>query len=422
MRKKINISVNKRIIKNIKQGAEDNINKGISILNDYKEKKNEERSKRIYPDGEEKQQNHSTKFKPIILSFIVIILFFATYTFLEYAPILGFNIFNTKAQKNITIENLSQEKNIYKEYNNELLVYSDQSLITYDKNGKKTWEYKIDKNISSDIYINKSHMVVANKSNGNVYIFSGKNELANKKIDGEIDDVFLDDNGNIAVEYSSSGYKKTITVFDKYGENKYSAYISSASIIDIKLIDNAKKLLLVQTDSSSLTIGTKISIIDADKTDSIKEILNLKNKLVYDVRIVNEDVILVTNDSIQKYNLSTGVNSEIHSLDANQTNYITLSDNYFAAVETNKDKFNFITDKFDNTSISNIELNVLPKYIKNSGLLTYVVSENNISVINKWGIVVKNIDIKLPPTDIVIFNKEKSLALIYSNRIEIAKL
>ncbi|MDD2376856.1 MAG: DUF5711 family protein [Clostridia bacterium] len=422
MRKKINISVNKRIIENIKKGAENNMNKGIHILNDYKEKKNEERNKRIYPDKEENSQGHTIKLKPIIISFIVIIIFFITYILLEYAPILGINIFNNKSQENIIIENLSQEKNIYKEYNNELLVYSNQFLITYNTNGKKTWEYKIDKNISSDIYINGSYMVIANKSNGNIYIFSGKNELTNKKIDGDIDNVYLDEKGNVAIEYSSSGYKKIITVFNKYGENKYSAYISSSSILDIKLIDDAKKLLLVQTDSSSLTIGTKISIIDMDKTESIKEILKLENKLIYDLKIINDDVILVTNDNIEKYNLNTGVNTEIHSLDANQTNYITLSDNYFTAIETTKTKFSFITNKFDNTSISNIELDVLPKYIKNSGLLTYIVSENSILVVNKWGIIVRNIDIKLPPKDIVIFNKEKSLALIYSNRIEIIKL
>jgi|GEM_PF-1999197 len=422
MRRKINISVNKRIIKNIKQGAEDNINKGINILNDYKEKKNEERKRRIYPETKEFSEENKKKLKPIILSFVVIILFFITYTFLEYAPILGFNIFNNKSKENVVIENLSQEKSIYKQYNNELLVYSNQLLITYDSNGRKTWEHKINENISSDIYINGIYMVIANKSNGNIYIFSGKNELTNKKIEGDIDDVYLDEKGNVAVEYSSSGYKKIITVFDKYGKNKYSAYISSSSILDIKLIDNAKKLLLVQTDSSSLTIGTKISIIDSDKAESIKEIFKLENKLVYDFKIVNDDLILVTNDSIQKYNFNTGVSNKVHSLDSNQTNYIALSDGYFAAIEANKEKFSFITNKFDNTSISNIELDVLPKYIKNSGLLTYVVSENNIAVINKWGIIVRNIDIKLPPTDIIIFNKEKSIALIYSNRIEIVKL
>jgi len=422
MRKKINISVNKRIIKNIKQGAEDNINKGINILNNYKEKKNEERKRRIYPESQESSQGKHIKLKPIILSFVVIILFFITYTLLEYAPIFGFNVFNNKTKENVIIENLSQEKNTYKEYNNEMLVYSNQYLTTYDSNGRKTWQYKIDENISSDIYINGSYMVIANKSNGNIYIFSGKNELTNKKIEGTIDDVYLDEKGNVAVEYSSSGYKKIISVFDKYGKNKYSAYISSSSILDIKLMDNGNKLLLVQTDSSSLTIGTKISIIDSNKTDSIKEILKLENKLVYNLKIINEELILVTNDSIVKYNFNTGISSQVHSLDANQTNYITLSDSYFAAIEATEEKFSFITNKFDNTSISNIELDVLPKYIKNSGLLTYVVSENNISVVNKWGIIVRNIDIKLPPKDIVIFNNEKSVALIYSNRIEIVKL
>lgn len=422
MRKKINVSVNKQILKNIKHGAEDNINKGISILNDYKEKKNEERKRRIYHSDQEDTQNHGANLKPIVLSFIVIILFFATYTLLEYAPIWGFNIFSNKQSKNVVIENLSEQENIYKEYNNELLIYSNQVISTYDNNGKKTWEYKINETINSDFYINGSYMVIANKVNGNIYIFSGKNELTNKKIDGDIIDVYLDDNGNVAVEYSNSGYKKTITVFDKYGNNKYSAYISSASILDIKLLNNAKKLLLIQTDSSSLTIGCVISIIDSDKDESIKEILKLDNELICDSKIINDDVILVTNDSIEKYNLITGALEKIYRLDSNQTNYITLSDSYFAAIEANKDKFNFITSKFDNTNISNIELDALPKYISNSGLLTYVVSENSISVVNKWGIIVKKIDIKLPPRNIIIFNKEKSVALIYSNRVEIVKL
>ncbi len=422
MKRKINLSVNKQIIKNLKQGTEDNINKGINILNDYKEKKNKERNRRIQHYEHENLKKNNLNLKPIVLSFVVIIVFFATYTFLEYAPILGLNIFSNKQVENVIIENLSAQENIYKQYNNELLIYSNQILKTYDSNGKKTWEYKTNEIANSDVYINGIYMAIANKANGNINIFSGKSELTNKKIDGNIDNLYLDEKGNVAVEYSGSGYKKIITVFDKYGTDKYSAYISSAAILDIKILDNAKKLLLVQTDSSSLTIGCVISIIDSSKDENIKEILKLENKLVYSSKIINDDIILVTNDSIDKYNFNTGVLTEIHSLDSNQTNYISLSDNYFSSIESSKSKFNFITSKFDNTNISNIELDTLPKYINNSGLLTYVVSENSISVVNKWGIVVKKIDIKLPPKDIIIFNKEKSVALIYSNRIEIVKL
>lgn len=422
MRRKINVSVNKRIIKNIKEGTEDNLNKGISILNEYSEKKKEERKKRLSEGKELGSSGRSMNIKPIVLAIVVIVLFFGVYTLLEYAPILGFNIFGNGNKENVVIENFSEENNIYKQYDDELLVYSNQFLTTYNSNGKKTWEYKVNENFNPDIYIAGSYMVLANKSNGNIYVFSGKNELTNKKIDGKIEDVFLDEKGNIAVEYSSSGYKKIITVFDKYGKNKYSAYISSEAILDIKLINNATKLLLIQTDSSSLTIGTKLSIVDSEKDENIREIFNLENKLVYDLKIINDEIILVTNDTVQKYNLTTNLSSEIHSLDSNQTNYINLSNDYFVSIETNKDKFNFITSKFDNTNISNVELEVLPKYIKNSGLLSYIVSENSINVINKWGIKVKNIGIKLPPRDIVIFGKEKCVALIYSNRIEIAKL
>lgn len=422
MRRKINISVNKRIIKNIKAGTEDAINDGINIVNKYKEKKDEERKKRIFNISNNNEDKQTSNKKPIILSFVVIILFFLTYTFVEYAPIFGFDVFNNNSSKDVTIENLSSDENIYRDYNNELLVYSNQVFDTYNSNGKKTWEYKLDDNITPDIYINGLYMVAVNKVNGNIYIFSNKNEIANKKIDGIIDDVFLDDKGNIAVEYSSSGYKKVITVIDKLGNDKYSAYVNSDAIVDLKVLDNGNKLILIQTDSTSLTVGTKISMINSAKDGSIQDLTKLSNTLVFNSKIVNDDLILITNNNIEKYNLTTGVVTEIHSLDTNQTNYIAMSNNYFAAIESNKDKFNFITDKFDNTNISNVNLNVLPKYIKNSGFLTYIVSENDISVINKWGITVKDVSIKLPPTDIIIFNNEKSAGLIYSNRIEIIKL
>ncbi|MEG1705511.1 MAG: DUF5711 family protein [Clostridia bacterium] len=420
MSDKFKISMNKKILKNLKHGDED----GINILNSYKEKKQEERQGRLSKNKkvEKNIEKHNLDFKVIILVIVVIILFFVTYIFLEYAQIIGFNIFPNNSNKSIVIDGISGEDNIYKMYNNDFLIYSNNTLVTYDTNGKKNWEYKISENFIPCIYINKSYMVIANKISGNIYVFSGRNEITNKKIDGTIDDIYLDEFGNIAVEYSSSGYKKIITVLDKYGKNKYTAYVNSSSILDIKLIDKGNKLILIQTDSSSLTIGTKISIIDSTKEESIKELIKLENKLVYDCKLINDNLILITNDSIINYNISKNINNEIHSLDSNQTNYISLSTNYFVAIETNKNKYNFISNKFDNTSISNIELEVLPKFIKNSGFLTYIVSENKINVVNKWGIIVKIIDVNMPPKDIVIFNKEKSVALIYSNRVEIVNL
>lgn len=421
MGRKFKISVNKKIITNLEQENDKNMSKGINILNKYKDKKNKERNARIGNIEEEIKSN--TNLKIMFIALIVIVLFFLVYMFFEYAPILGINIFNNSLpiQKNI-IEKVSNEENIYMNYNEELLIYSNNKLECYNNNGNKTWEYDIKETFNPNIYINKGYMVVANKSNGNIYIFSGKNELTNKKIDGKIDDVYLDENGNIAVEYSNSGYKKIISVFDKYGKIKYTAYVNSSSIMDIKLIDGGKKLILLQTDSSSLTIGTKICMIDSSKDDSIIELCKFENKLIFDFRFINDDIILVTNDSIIKYNINTNVKSEVHSLDSNQTNYISLSTNYFVAIETNKNKYNFISNKFDNTSISKIELDVLPKYIKNSGFLTYIVSENKILVVNKWGVTVKTIVVNLPPKDIIIFNNEKAVALIYSNRVEIVKL
>ena len=43
--------------------------------------------------------------------------------------------------------------------------------------------------------------------------------------------------------------------------------------------------------------------------------------------------------------------------------------------------------------------------------------QDKLKVVNKWGIVIKEIEITFPPKDIVVFNHEKTVALVYSNKI-----
>ena len=78
--------------------------------------------------------------------------------------------------------------------------------------------------------------------------------------------------------------------------------------------------------------------------------------------------------------------------------------------------------RFDNSLISSTSIDNVPKFIQNSGLLNYFVYQDRLSVINKWGIEVKSENIDIAPKNIIVFNGQKAIALVYTNKIRVIKI
>ena len=79
-------------------------------------------------------------------------------------------------------------------------------------------------------------------------------------------------------------------------------------------------------------------------------------------------------------------------------------------------------NRFDNSKISSVDISNTPKFIKNSKYFCYLIFQDKLQIINKWGIEIKNIDIEYPPKDAVIFNDGRSVALIYTNKVYVVNL
>lgn len=409
----------------------EHMSEGINIVNKYKEKVNDEREKRIGKtlkevEEELKSEKEISNFKPVIFSIIIVSIIILLYVFLEYGPICGLKIKLSDEDSNDTkIDIVSSESDIYAMYNNELLVYSNQSIVTYNNTGKKTWSYNLEQMFTPKIYIQGKYMIITNNISGNIYMFENKKEILNKKIDGEIDNVYIDETGTFAVEYASNGYKKVIGLYDKSGKNIYNAYLKNDSIADIKILDNGQKILVTKINSSSFKANVEVEIVDSTKQeDNIKQIAKLDNNFVYDLTIQNQNIIMLLDSRLVNININTGEVKTIKEFDSSQILYFALSKNYFTSVEKNlnEDEYKINNVRFDGTSISSLNISNSPKILANSGLLNYFIYQDRYSIVNKWGIEIENKEISAIPKDIVIFNNEKSLALIYTNRIYIENI
>lgn len=408
--------------------SENNLTKGIKIVDLHKEKLKKEREERQKMLSDEKTENNYTRFRKAILCLIISTIIVIVILFFYFGPLVGISLNrNIGIDEKKRIDIVSTDSDIYDEYCSDLLIYSNQKVTTYNSRGVKNWEYSLSNQFTPKIYINNEFMAIANNSNGNIYLFENKKEILNTKIDGEINEIFLDENGNYVVEYSTSGYKKVLGVYSKKGKNLYNAYLSSDPIVYVEIIDSAKQLLVFQTNTSTFKVGINISMIDGSKENQIETIATLDNNFIYDLTIQNRNIIMLLDDKIVKCNIDTKDIANIYTFDSSQIMFISLSKNYYTMIskelkEENTAGYSIVSNRFDNSKISMLNITDSPKIVKNSGVLEYLVYQDSLQVINKWGIEVKNINIDFPPKDAIAFNNGKSIALIYSNKVYVVSI
>ena len=190
-------------------------------------------------------------------------------------------------------------------------------------------------------------------------------------------------------------------------------------------MDNASKVLIVETASNSFKVGVDIYIIDSNSdSNSTQKIASLDNCFAYDLTIVKDDIIILLDNEIIRCNMNTGNVNKVKTFDSNQMLFIGLSNNYYFSVEkelNDSESYNFDTKLFDNEDIGSMKLKVAPKTVKTSKLLNYIAYQNDIQVINKWGVEVKNILIDSNPKEIIPFGT-KTIALVYTNKVYIVNL
>lgn len=432
MRRKIDKNrINKNKLK------ENNMQKGLDIVNEHNEELETSRKRRIGKtkediiDENKLQKSKKKNLVSFLICFFVIIIVFLIYILIEYGPLFGLTL---KKDADISslkkIDIVSTDQDIYKAYNSNLIFYSAQTISMYNSNTHQTFSYKLPEAFNPIIYNSNNYMLVLNSEKGMMYLFSNKTEILDKKIDGKIIYAYVDDSGNFAIEYSSNEYKKIIGVFNKNGDNLYNVYLDSNAIIDIKLLDSGEKLIVAQTLTDSLSIGVSIKEIDGIKdSNNIKEIVKLDNTMLYNLTISGQNIIMLLDNGIKSYDMNTTKLNTIKSFDKLQASFIDINSNYYSIVEDNStlldgqnQKYLLESNRFDGNNISSLNLDNVPKYIESSNILVALVYQDKIEVVNKWGSIVKNLSISFPPKQVILFNNEKSLALVYSNKIYILNI
>lgn len=422
-------------LKEAETTLEKDIEQGIDIVNRNREELNSERNQRInkFERNASGQLIERPKIRYRIstktIVFIVCFILLITWLLNDYGPIFGIHINNrvsTSLEEN-KIELVTKDSDIYGMYDEELFVYSNNTITTYNNKNEITWTHVFSDSFSPNIYVEGKYMLVTNNSTGTVYLFENSKEVLNKKIDGTIKNAFLDKYGNMALEYSNeSGFNNVISVFDKRGRNKFDAYLTQENIISMKMLNNAKKIVFIEAVTNSSNIGVKFRMIDISKSEEeqIKDIVALDNQFVYDFNIQGKNIYALLDNKIIQIDIDTGNVTPLKEFNNTQLIFVALNKNYYTYLERNLQENKYVIENmnYNGTKISTTSIESLPKSMITSDFVNYYIYPNHVFILNKWGIELKSHETNFTPKQCVVFNNNKSLALIYTNKIYVINL
>lgn len=432
------------------------LTKGLKILEYHNLKKEEKRlenkekivkenRKKIKRLQKEKLKNNRTKedmeikekkitydnnkinisLKPIIIMLATIFAVFLIYIFFKYCHVFGISFSNNNTfEKSIKLDiNLLDNSKILT-YNNNLLIYNGKNIKAYNNKGKEVFTYNLEDQFVPEIYVKNKYLAISNSSNGIIYFFEDNEEILNKKIDGKIINIYLDEKGNFAAEYSKTGYKRILDVFNKKGKKIYSINIDGSGISDLISSDLSKKVYIIQTDTSSLSVGLSIKYIDVTKNEFIlQEIKKVENAILQNSLISGNNIFLLLDRMIIKIDTKKVKTKEILNLTEEPISHIAISNNYYALIgdtiieESEISKYKMGIYRYDNTNTFLGEVTNIPEKIYTKGDLIYMLYQDRLQISNKWGMVIRDINIGFSPKEIVAFNNGKSYGIIYSNKV-----
>lgn len=352
---------------------------------------------------------------------VVILLLFILVICLKNYKELGLVINRKITDESVNTVELASKNNSIFSYKNEVLVYSMGNLATYDRYGKNTWTESLSTVADATVNVSGNYIQVVNKDKGIIYVYKNKYETARIKIEGTIKSAEINENGYTVVEYTITGAKTVLSVYDKSGKVKYNVKLGQEVIGKYALSNDARYLAYVDINLSGISVSLSVDVIDLKNSseDNFKtyEVFSKDNELVYDMSIDSNTLICRTDNSIVKYKLSNQKLEE-YKITENNLVYIDLYKNKYSVIKTIEDgTYVFGIDTLTKNDENAIKLEEVPKYFERVNNITYIAYQKKIEIYNDFKVKIKEYDSDMVITKPVVFNNGSSVAMLLSNKL-----
>ena len=152
-------------------------------------------------------------------------------------------------------------------YNKYIGILNEKNLKIYNSAGENITDISV--NINTAIFsTNDRYLAIAEKNGQELCVISDKTYLWSQKVDGEIQQIYINKNGYVILVTTDTTYKSIITVYDNSGKQLMRNFLSSSRVTDVSISDDNKYLAYSEIDTSGTLIKSSVKIISIEKAQS----------------------------------------------------------------------------------------------------------------------------------------------------------
>jgi hypothetical protein len=250
--------------------------------------------------------------KIIITGIVVIIILAVIVIFSLYIAEEGFRkwVDTNVLRKNISSESVATiDLNVDKNnqivcYNKYIGILNEKNLKIYNLTGEAITDISV--NINTAIFsTNDRYLAIAEKNGQELCVISDKTYLWSQKVDGEIQQIYINKNGYVILVTTDTTYKSIITVYDNSGKQLMRSFLASSRVTDVSISDDNKYVAYAEIDTSGTLIKSSVKIISIEKaqSNSAESIIYTKeaetSKMILKIQYQeNGELVCVYDDSI----------------------------------------------------------------------------------------------------------------------------
>ncbi|OPX44796.1 hypothetical protein CLHUN_13500 [Ruminiclostridium hungatei] len=144
----------------------------------------------------------------------------------------------------------------FKVYRENIILLSQDGVKWYDKKGKLLQEVSLTMT-RPVIRISKKYMAVVDISGRDIYMFKEKTQLWTRKLDNQIINAEVSEDGNCTVVTQSREFKSAVLVIDANGADKYTKLCAEDMVLGTKTLNDGENIIINKVNTKGIKAGTQ---------------------------------------------------------------------------------------------------------------------------------------------------------------------
>ncbi|HEX2924996.1 MAG TPA: DUF5711 family protein [Ruminiclostridium sp.] len=207
-----------------------------------------------------------------IIFFLLLLIAISSIAFIVYLKNAGYDFSSWSVQDAITFIkakekadktslkqiSFSQDGSVdCKLYDNYTILLSQDSIKWYDRNDKLLQENAL--TLTKPVLrTSKKYMAVVDISGRDIYFYRGKKQLWTRKLDNQIINADINDDGYCTVVTQSKEFKSAVQIIDINGIDKYTKLCAQDIVLSAKSIHSGDDIIINKLTTDSVKTGTRL--------------------------------------------------------------------------------------------------------------------------------------------------------------------